>query len=121
MEKEDALWNLTSKIISRLHFQTEGAVLFIPPQPFPLAKTVWVHGIRYIDGVIAGNYPPVDSPVFLFNATTRHSMSVNAYLLPNFYQRPVTVRDGSHGYVIGRLGRRNEGDGTYHPSDGVLR
>jgi hypothetical protein len=34
MEQEDALWDLTSNMIDK------GAILFIPPQPFPLAKTV---------------------------------------------------------------------------------
>jgi hypothetical protein len=102
----------TAKIISGLHFHY-GKNPVYSTTAIPIGQDgVWV---------VAGSYPPADFNVALFNATTRHSMSVNAYLLPTLYQRPVAVRDGRHGYVIGGLGRRKEEDGTYHRSDGVLR
>jgi hypothetical protein len=102
----------TAKIISGLHFRM-GNKPVDSTTAIPIGQDgVWA---------IAGNFPPAEAPIVLFNATTKHSLDVNAYLLPTLYQRPVAVRVGSHGYLIGGLGRRYEGDMTYHPSDGVVR
>jgi hypothetical protein len=41
--------------------------------------------------------------------------------LPTLSNVPVSVRDGSHGYIIGGIGRVPEGDGSFHPSNGMVR
>jgi hypothetical protein len=104
----------TAKIISSLHFQKGDLPVYSTTAISDGKDGVWI---------IPGNYPPADFPILLFNTTTKlvQIPSDNVYSLPTLYQKPVSVRDGNRGYLIGGLGRRPALDGSYHPSNGVIR
>jgi hypothetical protein len=104
----------TATIISDLPFQV-GTSTF-------LSTTAISNGQ---DGVwlFAGNSPRATNPILLFNVTT-YDVDVqiaNTTTLPTLYQVPSSVRDGKYGYLIGGLGKLTESDGTYYPTDGILR
>jgi hypothetical protein len=77
------------------------------------------------DGIwlFAGNLEKPTHPILQFNTTTRAVQIPNADTtsLPTLYCAPGLVRDGSHGYIIGGIGRAPEGDGSIHPGNGMMR
>jgi hypothetical protein len=104
----------TVKIIGDLPFQYGW---------FPVMSTA---AIRTADGgvwLFAGNDPKAPAPVILFNVTTKdvNNQVANTTYLPTLYEEPASVSDGKHGYLIGGLGRLPEADGSYYPTNGILR
>jgi hypothetical protein len=77
------------------------------------------------DGIwlFAGSSSKPTYPILQFNTTTRAVQIPNADTtsLPRLYYTPDSVRDGSHGYIIGGIGRAPEGDGSIHPGNGMMR
>jgi hypothetical protein len=77
------------------------------------------------DGVwlFAGNNLRPTNPILLFNVTTKNvdSRVANTTSLPTLYSVPVSVSDGENGYLIGGLGKMRESDGSYYPTNGILR
>jgi hypothetical protein len=77
------------------------------------------------DGIwlFAGNQGKPTYPILQFNTTTRAVQIPNADTTsqPTLYWAPDSVRDGSHGYIIGGIGRAPEGDGSFHPGNGMMR
>jgi hypothetical protein len=62
-------------------------------------------------------------PILQFNTTTKAVQipNVDTASLPTLSYSPATVRDSSHGYLVGGIGRDPEVDGSYHPGNGILR
>jgi hypothetical protein len=77
------------------------------------------------DGIwlFAGDQRKPTYPILQFNTTTRAVQIPNAdtTALPTLYYAPEPVRDGSHGYIIGGIGKSPEGDGSFHPGSGMIR
>jgi hypothetical protein len=77
------------------------------------------------DGIwlFAGNQGKPTYPILQFNTTTRAVQipNVDTTSLPTLYYDSESVRDGSHGYIIGGIGRAPEEDGSFHPGNGMLR
>jgi hypothetical protein len=78
------------------------------------------------DGIwlFAGNAGKPTYPILQFNTTTNtvHVPNADTTTLRTLYAVPTSVRDSSHGYLIGGIGRVPEGeDGTYQPSNGIVR
>jgi hypothetical protein len=77
------------------------------------------------DGIwlFAGSSSKPTYPILQFNTTTRAVQIPNADTksLPYLFYAPESVSDGSHGYIIGGIGRAPEGDGSFHPGNGMLR
>jgi hypothetical protein len=73
--------------------------------------------------LFAGNFEKPTYPILQFNTTSRAVQIPNADTtsLPTLHYAPESVRDGSHGYIIGGIGRAPEGDGSIHPGNGILR
>jgi hypothetical protein len=101
------------KIIGDLPFQDNLSVLSTAAIPNG-QDSVWL---------FAGNSPRSTNPILLFNVTTKNvdSQVANTTSLPTLYQVPVSVSDGRNGYLIGGLGRLRENDGSYYPTNGILR
>jgi hypothetical protein len=62
-------------------------------------------------------------PILQFNRTTKTVQipNVDTTSLPTLYYSPVAVKDSSHGYLVGGIGRDPEEDGSFHPGNGMLR
>jgi hypothetical protein len=73
--------------------------------------------------LFAGNSPRATHPILLFNVTTKdvESQVTNTTSLPTLYKVPVSVSDGRNGYLIGGFGYVSESDGSYYPTNGILR
>jgi hypothetical protein len=71
--------------------------------------------------LFAGSSSKPTYPILLFNTRAVQIPNADAASLPTLYYAPESVRDGSHGYIIGGIGRFREGDGNFHPSNGMLR
>jgi hypothetical protein len=67
--------------------------------------------------------PKLTYSILQFNTTTRAVQIPNADItsLPTLYYAPESVRDGFSGYIIGGIGVAPEEEGSYHPSNGILR
>jgi hypothetical protein len=104
----------TTTIISDLPFQLDaGSVTSTTVLPFG-KDSVWI---------FAGNHPKASNPILNFNMTSKSVSipSLNTSSLPTLYLLPSGVSDGKFGYLIGGLGRAPESNGSYHPSNGILR
>jgi hypothetical protein len=73
--------------------------------------------------LFAGSSQRATNPILLFNVTTKDVdvQVANTTTLPTLYQVPVSVSDGRNGYIIGGLGYASESDGSYYPTNGILR
>jgi hypothetical protein len=73
--------------------------------------------------LFAGNSPRATNPILLFSVTTKDvdSQVANTTSLPTLNQVPVSVSDSRNGYLIGGLGKLRESDGSYYPTNGILR
>jgi hypothetical protein len=104
----------SSGIIGHLPFQTDASVV---------ASTTAIPDGK--DGVwlFAGNDAKPTNPILQYNTTTKDvNISLpNTTSLPTLYYVPASVYNGRQGYLIGGLGRVTEGDGSSHPSNGILR
>jgi hypothetical protein len=101
-------------IIGDLPFQLgTGTVLSTTVIPFR-KDSVWI---------FAGNNPKASNPILNFNMTSKSVSipSLDTSSLPTLYILPSGVSDGKFGYLIGGLGRAPESNGSYHPSNGILR
>jgi hypothetical protein len=114
---------------SVLEFSEESeAVKIIGDLPFQVGTST-VYSTTAIpngqDGVwlFAGNSPRATNPILLFNVTTKDvdSQVTNTTSLPTLYKVPVSVSDGRNGYLIGGFGYVGESDGSYYPTNGILR
>jgi hypothetical protein len=103
----------TAKIIGDLPFQTGDSIVF--------SSTAIPNGQ---DGVwlFAGYTTKATNPVVLFNTANKvvYIPTVNSTSLPTLFYQPASVWYGSYGYLIGGIGRAQESDGSYHPSNGIL-
>jgi hypothetical protein len=102
-----------AEIIGELPFQTGNSTVY--------STTAIPSGL---DGVwlFAGHDPNPTNPVLLFNTANKvvYIPTVNSTSLPSLHASPVSLWDGSHGYLVGGLGRVQESDGSYHPTNGIL-
>jgi hypothetical protein len=104
----------TTTIIGHLPFQL-GTGIVTSTTVLPFGKdSVWI---------FAGNDPKASNPILNFNMTSNSVSipSLNTSSLPTLYLLPSGVSDGKFGYLIGGLGRAPESNGSYHPSNGILR
>jgi N-acetylneuraminic acid mutarotase len=103
----------TAKIIGDLPFQTGTSTVFSTTAIRNGQEGVWL---------FAGNPQKATNPVLFFNTANKvlYIPTVNSTSLPTLCEAPVSVWDGSHGFIIGGLGWRQESDGTYHPTNGIL-
>jgi hypothetical protein len=101
------------KIIGDLPFQDNLPVLSTAAIPNG-QDSVWL---------FAGNKLRATNPILLFNVTTKNvdSPVANTSSLPTLYEVPVSVSDSRNGYLIGGLGMLSENDGSYYPTNGILR
>jgi hypothetical protein len=104
----------TAKIIGDLPFQSGTSSVY------STTAIPWGHDGAWL---FAGNYRRVTNPILLYNATSKevHIPCANTPSLPTLYHVPVSVKVGNHGYLIGGLGSLKEDDGSYHPTNGILR
>jgi hypothetical protein len=102
------------KIIGDLPFQDDN---------LPVLSTAAIPNGQDSVWLFAGNSPRATNPILLFNVTTKDvdSQVANTTSLPTLYQVPVSVSDGRNGYLIGGLGELRENDGSYYPTNGILR
>jgi hypothetical protein len=103
----------TAKIIGDLPFQS-GTSTVLSTTAIPDGQEgVWL---------FAGNTPKATNPVLLFNTANKvvYIPIIDSTSLPTLYYQPVSVGDGSHGYIIGGLGWWLESDGSYYPTNGIL-
>jgi hypothetical protein len=107
-EKSEAV-----KIIGELPFQDN----------LPVLSTAAIRNGQDSVWLFAGNEFSAANPVLLFNVTTNgvDVQVANTTTLPTLFQVPVSVRDGRNGYIIGGLGLVRESDGSYYPTNGILR
>jgi hypothetical protein len=103
----------TAKIIGDLPFRTGTSTVYTTTAISNGQDGVWL---------FAGYSPKATNPVLLFNTANKvvYIPTANSTSLPTLLEVPVSVWDGSHGYLIGGLGRVEESDGSYHPSNGIL-
>jgi hypothetical protein len=103
----------TANIIGDLPFQTGNSTAYTTIAIADGKDGVWL---------FAGNNPKATNPILLFNTANKVVTipTVNSTSLPSLYYKPASVWDGSHGYLIGGLGRAPESDGSYHPTNGIL-
>jgi hypothetical protein len=100
----------SARIIAELSFFNGTSVAAIPDNK----DGIWL---------FAGNLEKPTYPILQFNTTTKAVQipSVNTTSLPKWGYLPASVRDISHGYLIGGIGEAPEEDGSYHPGNGMLR
>jgi hypothetical protein len=103
-----------ARIIGDLAFQTDPSPVF-SAAAIPNGGSVWL---------FAGNNPKPTNPILKFN-TVDKTVSIptgNANLpFPTLFENSATVTDGRSGYIIGGIGRAAERDGSYHPTNGILK
>jgi hypothetical protein len=102
------------KIIGELPFQDDNLTVLSTAAIPNGQDSVWL---------FAGNSQRATNPILLFNVTTKDVdvQVANTTTLPTLYQVPVSVSDGRNGYIIGGLGYASESDGSYYPTNGILR
>jgi hypothetical protein len=103
----------TSKVIGDLPFQT-GSTNVDSTTAIPNGQDgVWL---------FAGNAQRVTNPVLLFNTANKtvYVPTLNSTSIPSMHEAPVSVSDGSRGYLIGGLGKVQNSDGSFHPTNGIL-
>jgi N-acetylneuraminic acid mutarotase len=102
------------KIVGDLPFQDDNLTVLSTAAILNGQDSVWL---------FAGNSPKATNPVLLFNVTTKDVdvQVANTTTLPTLYQVPVSVSDGRNGYIIGAFGNVRESDGSYYPTNGILR
>jgi hypothetical protein len=73
--------------------------------------------------LFAGNEPKATNPVLLFATAKKlvHIPTANSSSPPSLWAVPASARSDSHGYLIGGLGRARESNGSYHPTNGILK
>jgi hypothetical protein len=104
----------TAKIIGDLPFQTGTSTVFSTTAIRNGKEGVWL---------FAGNPQKATNPVLFFNTANKVVCipTVNSTSLPTLCKAPVSMWDGSHGYLIDGLGRAKESNGNNHPTNGILR
>jgi hypothetical protein len=106
--------------------ETAYVIAALPFQSSPVLATAAIPNGKEDGGVwiFAGNNPKVANPILLFNTKTK-AVSIPAgnstSQLPPLYEILCAVTDGRSGYIIGGLGRVPGPDGSYHPTNGMLR
>jgi hypothetical protein len=67
--------------------------------------------------------PKPTNPILHFNTVNRTVSipPVNRTALPTLYADTAAVWDSQHGYLIGGIGRAQEANGSFHPTNGILR
>jgi hypothetical protein len=103
----------TAKVIAELSFYN-GTSNVVSVTALPDNKDgIWL---------FAGSRPKPTYPILQFNTTTRAVQIPNADTTsPTLFYAPESVSDGSHGYIIGGIGKAPEGDGNFLPGNGMLR
>jgi hypothetical protein len=111
-----------------LEFSEESeAVKIIGDLPFqenlPVLSTAAIPNGQDCVWLFAGNSPRATNPILLFNVTTKDvgSQVANTTSLPTLHEAPVSVSDGRNGYIVGGFGMVRESDGSYYPTNGILR
>jgi hypothetical protein len=107
----------TATIIAELSFDDNDNSPTVSVAALPDDKdSIWL---------FAGSSRKPTNPILLFNTTTKTANipipTANTTSMPTLYYRPASVSDGSHGYLIGGIGRTPEEDGSFHPGNGILR
>jgi hypothetical protein len=104
----------TAKIIGDLPFKDGDSNVYSTTAIPNGQDSVWL---------FAGDNPKVTNPVLDFNMTSKivQISSVDTTSLPTLYGVPSSVSDGLHGFVIGGIGLAREIDGSFHPTNGILR
>jgi N-acetylneuraminic acid mutarotase len=107
----------TANVIADLPFQSDPQAVF-SAAAIPNGKenvSIWL---------FAGNNPKVTNPILLFNTVTK-TVSIptgnKTSQFPTLYETPATVTDNKDGYIIGGFGRVAERNGSYHPTNGILK
>jgi hypothetical protein len=102
----------TAKIIGELPFR-EGAVY----------STSAIHDGSDKVWVLAGDFAKPSYPVLEFNMTSKVAAvpAIDTTCIPTLSMKPASVWDGQFGYILGGMGRVEESDGNFHPTDGILR
>jgi N-acetylneuraminic acid mutarotase len=107
----------TANVIADLPFQSDPHAVF-SAAAIPNGKenvSIWL---------FAGNNPKVTNPILLFNTVTK-TVSIptgnKTSQFPTLYETPATVTDNKDGYIIGGFGRVAERNGSYHPTNGILK
>jgi hypothetical protein len=106
--------------------ETAYVIAALPFQSSPVLATAAIPNGKEDGGVwiFAGNNPKVANPILLFN-TKAKAVSIpegnSTSQLPPLYEILCAVTDGRSGYIIGALGRVPGPDGSYHPTNGMLR
>jgi hypothetical protein len=107
----------TATVIGDLPFQNDESLIFSAAAILSGKEngSVWI---------FAGNNPKPTNPILLFNTATK-TVSIptgNATSqFPTLYETPATVTNGRDGFIIGGFGRVAESDGSYHPTNGILK
>jgi hypothetical protein len=102
----------SARIIGELSFQNGTSVFSTTAVP-DRSGDAWL---------FAGNNPKATNPVLFFNSTEKiaYIPTTNTTRPPALYSVPATFYDRDQSYLIGGLGRVPEGDGSFHPANGIL-
>jgi hypothetical protein len=70
-----------------------------------------------------GDNPNATNPVLLFDTAKKvaYIPTANSTSPPSLWANPASVWSESHGYLVGGFGRLPESNGSYHPTNGILR